>query len=124
MADLREEVLLGEPEMREAGILRRRHVVEVLRVDHSLRVLGPWLRHLELAHQSELHVVSILPVVREGRDAMGRSPCAPHILSPGRSPMPVTPRRKSLVGRKAENYSQCRAAFDFSRAPPHEDVDA
>src|SRR5262245_54387989 len=72
MADLREEVLLGEPEMREAGVLRGRHVVEVLRVDHSLRVLGPWLRHLELAHQSELHVVSFLPVVRDGRDAMGR----------------------------------------------------
>jgi hypothetical protein len=59
MADLREEVLLGEPEVREARILRRGYVIEVLRVDHPLGVLGPWLRHLELAHQSELHVVSM-----------------------------------------------------------------
>ena len=33
MADLGEEMLLGEPEVREAGILRRGHLVEVLRVD-------------------------------------------------------------------------------------------
>src|SRR5262252_9862949 len=50
--------------------------------------------------------------------------CAGPILSPGRTPMPAAPRRKSLVGPRAGNYSERRAASDSGRAPPHEDVDA
>ena len=56
VADLGEEVLLGEPEMTEPGLLRRDHVVEVLPVDVALGVLGPGLRHLDLAQQAEFHL--------------------------------------------------------------------
>src|SRR5262249_19849979 len=55
VADFREEVLFGEPEIREAGVLGGRGVFEVLPVDRSLGVLGPGLRDLELGHQSEFH---------------------------------------------------------------------
>ena len=55
MADFGEEVLLGEPEVAEPGVLRRDHVVEVLPIHVAFGVLGPWLRHLKLAQQAEFH---------------------------------------------------------------------
>src|SRR2546430_6113700 len=66
MADLGEEVLLGEPEIREAGVLGRDDVVEVLPVDRPLAVRGPGLRDLKLTHQAELHPATLL-VARERR---------------------------------------------------------
>ncbi len=69
VADLGEEVLLGEPEVAEPGVLRGDHVVEVLPVDAAFGVLGPGLGHLDLAQQSEFHLVR-LPVAADRR---GRS---------------------------------------------------
>src|SRR5262245_21328418 len=124
MTDLREEVLLGQPEVRKAGALCRHDVVEVLRVDPSLGVRGPWLRHLELAHQSELHVVSILSVVRRAEAGDGAPAVRSAYLIARRNSDARAPRRKSLVSPRDGNYSERRAAFDFGRAPPHEDVGA
>ena len=66
MADLGKEMLLGEPEIREAGVLGRGHVIEVLPVDCPLALRGPGLRDLELTHESEFHLAT-LPVARERR---------------------------------------------------------
>ena len=66
VADLGEEVLLGEPEMAEPGVLGGDHVVEVLPVDVAFGVLGPGLGHLDLAQQAEFHLVC-LPVAADRR---------------------------------------------------------
>ena len=64
MADLGEEVLLGEPEVAEPGVLGGDHVVEVLPVDVAFGVLGPGFGHLDLAQQAEFHLVR-LPVAAD-----------------------------------------------------------
>ncbi len=63
MADLGEEVLLGEPEMAEPGVLRGDHMVQVLPVDIALGVIGPGPGYLDLTEQAELH-----PVAPSGRE--------------------------------------------------------
>src|SRR5262249_6553940 len=60
VADLCEEVLLGEPEVGEPGVLRGHHVLQVVPEDVPLGLLAPGFGDLELAQQSEFHV-STLP---------------------------------------------------------------
>src|SRR5258705_10293386 len=73
-------VLVGEPERGEAGILRRRHVLEVLPVDRFLGVGGPGFRDLKLTHQAEFHLAT-LPVARERMGRMNSS-CESGVMWP------------------------------------------
>jgi hypothetical protein len=55
MADLEEEVLLGDPEGVVAERVRSLGLRDCVGIGCDLRVRTPGARHLDLRHQAELH---------------------------------------------------------------------